>query len=455
MKRERPDFTPRELRPMRALGTLLLLTVLLANVWLLRHLSTQIGIRLFQFLLLVVFVFDLCLLFGGFALLLARRKITIFRAVMVFISLIAWTVVLSASAEVYLAFRSPNGGPYVAFQVQHLHPFYLFSVSSDPKELGRINNSVVSVTPEGFRGPGSEQKGSRKLAFVIGGSAAFGWGASSNETTISGYLNEIQSDYHFVNAGVSSWNSTQEFYRVAMQLLQYKPDLIVVYDGFNDAAINQGHRHDERLFPPGTPESYDSLAEWVDDIRAEPDAPFITFNSERLYNLTLPRTRDRLSGFFDTSAAGPIPVDPAKPIGPEAVDRDAASYVWNVENMSRLAGTRGARLIVFWQAVSLLHLPDEAMKRSQEDRDDLEYLRRFHQYVLDHHDAGLQVFDLSDLFDRSSDKVPLANLFIDRVHLTDKGNYIVANEIWRRISTPITEKYTERRKGNNGNRHSI
>lgn len=436
MKGEKPDFTPQELRPIRVLGTLLVLTVLLANLWLLSHLTIQIGIRLFQFLLLVVFVFDLCLLFVGFALLLARRKVTVFRAVLVFVSLIAWTVVLSSSAEVYLAIRPPTLGPYDAFYVQHIHPFYLFSLPSDPKELVRMNNTVVSVTPEGFRGPGPEQKGVRKLAFIIGGSAAFGDGASSNQTTISGYLNEIQSEYLFVNAGVPSWNSTQEFSRIAMQLLHYEPSVIVVYDGYNDAAINQGYRQDERSFPPGTPESYDQLAQWVDDIRAEPDAPLVKFNFERLNNLTLPRTRARLSGFFARSDTCPEPVDPVKPIGPGAVDRDASSYVWNVENMSRLAGTRGARLIVFWQAVSLLHLPDEAMKRSQEDRNDLEYLRPFHQYVLDHHDAGLEFCDLSDFFDRSSDKVPLANLFIDRVHLTDKGNYIVANEIWRRISTP-------------------
>jgi lysophospholipase L1-like esterase len=350
-------------------------------------------------------------------------------------------LVLLAGAELYLATRPPDlpYDPYDAFGTQYLNPFYFFSLPSDSKVLARINNPTVSVTPAGFRGSGPEQKGSRKLAFLVGGSAAFGHGASSDQTTICGYLNEIQGEYYFVNAGVPGWNSTQEFYRVAIQLLEYKPDVIVVYDGYNDVGINYKYHQDKMQFPPGTPDSYDDLAHEVDDIRARSQAPLIRVNFSRLYNLTFPRVRTRLSQALGQNNAGTKRVEALRPIDPETVDHDAASYLWNVENMTRLASARGTKVIVFWQAISMLHriaTAEERRELGEEGEQFQEYLQRFHRYVIENQDNDLQFFDLSNVFDRYPDKTRLTDLFKDKVHLTDRGNRILANEILSRISAP-------------------
>ena len=45
-----------------------------------------------------------------------------------------------------------DGNPYAPFYIQHLHPLYLFFFPLDPKQRTAINNEIVSITIDGFRG---------------------------------------------------------------------------------------------------------------------------------------------------------------------------------------------------------------------------------------------------------------------------------------------------------------
>lgn len=435
------DAAPDVARKIRTLGAFFLLIGCLLNPWFLVQFreTEEIGTGLALFILLA----DLFLIAIGISFLLSKRKRAVFRTVVGAACAMLWIGVALTCAELYLLPKSPVGkNPYDPFSVQHLHPFYFFSLPSDPRELARINNAVVFVTSEGFRGPGPERKGNRKLAFVLGGSAAFGSDATNDQTTISGYLNQMQHEFHFVNAGVPSWNSTQEFYRVAMQLLHYKPELIVVFNGFNDATLNRRYRRIGTPAPPGTPESYDDLVRWVDDIRS---SPLVRFNLEHFHVLTFPRTRTILGealGGMGTIRRTPRTErrDSSTPISVESVNSDAASYLWNIGNMGRLAAARETRLVVFWQPTPLLHriTPPDRGKFSGEESEFLEYLQRFHRYVMEHRTGHPQVHDFGDLFDRHAEEVRLADLFTDDVHLTDRGNHIVASEIWSRISKSST-----------------
>jgi hypothetical protein len=137
----------------------------------------------------------------------------------------------------------------------------------DPAERRALNNRVTTLSVEGFRGPSPAEKGPRKVAFILGGSAAFGHFATRDETTISGYLNALQDQYLFVNAGVPSWVSSQELERLALELVAYQPALVIAYDGFNDAATGADYAARGITMPPGAPESFDELSNLVDDIR--------------------------------------------------------------------------------------------------------------------------------------------------------------------------------------------
>jgi hypothetical protein len=227
-----------------------------------------------------------------------------------------------------------------------------------------------------------------------------------------------------------------------MQLLRYKPDLIVVYDGFNDVGTDYLYRGQDRPFPPGTPESYDQLALWVDDIRARSEPPLITFHFSRLYDLTFPRTRDAVNNALGNTTIAVNDGASKGTLTPEEIAADSASYLWNISNMSHLATAYRTRLVVFWQPCFALHrtatvADKEKLVRSKAVNS--EYLFRFHQYAIEHRDRDLQFHDLGDVFDQYSDKTALSTWFNDAVHLTDEGNRIVAGHIWTRISSPVAQ----------------
>jgi len=76
--------------------------------------------------------------------------------------------------------------------------------------------------------------------FMVGGSTMFGSGQSSDETTIPSILQKIfDSDssvqkIEVINAGISGGNSVSETLLIHEKLITFSPDLIVVYDGWND-----------------------------------------------------------------------------------------------------------------------------------------------------------------------------------------------------------------------------
>ena len=105
------------------------------------------------------------------------------------------------------------------------------------------HSQTVNVNSLGFRGPEfiREKPETTFRIFLVGGSTAFGAGATSDDFTIAGFLQKQFDDVKLtkkiqvVNAGISSATSFEETYYIKHMLVQLNPDLIVIYDGFNDA----------------------------------------------------------------------------------------------------------------------------------------------------------------------------------------------------------------------------
>ena len=102
---------------------------------------------------------------------------------------------------------------------------------------------TMDINMDGFRGNEIELKKAFDTyrIFVIGGSTTFGVGSSSNETTIPGYLQEYFStvtelDVEVINAGIPKAFSHTEFNYIQNKILDYEPDLLIIYDGWNDSA---------------------------------------------------------------------------------------------------------------------------------------------------------------------------------------------------------------------------
>ena len=105
------------------------------------------------------------------------------------------------------------------------------------QDLGSIH-----INNFGFRGPDFEveKEDNTIRVFFVGGSTTLGPQSSSDNATISGYLekffNEIDMENYvqIVNAGKSGFNSLTERALIFDKIQYLNPDIVIVYDGWNN-----------------------------------------------------------------------------------------------------------------------------------------------------------------------------------------------------------------------------
>jgi hypothetical protein len=112
----------------------------------------------------------------------------------------------------------------------------------DPYNTPNQKTDTYTINNFGFRGDNItfEKPNNVYRIFFIGGSTAFGWGSTSDQTTISGYIQQeldntnLEVDIEVINAGITGTSSIQETYRIKNSLFKFNPDMIIVYGGLND-----------------------------------------------------------------------------------------------------------------------------------------------------------------------------------------------------------------------------
>lgn len=274
---------------------------------------------------------------------------------------------------------------YKPFMEQELNPFTIFSIPNVSNETVHMHN--------GFRGPGPEERGNKKLAFLLGGSTAFSNFSSSDDTTITAYLNKIQDKYFFVTAGVPSFGTTQELARLIHEILPFdKPALVISFAGVNDVAHGTFYAHTK--YPIGTPESFSDLEKVVEDNKK---------GGGRLPQWTLfPQLSRHAKSiywkFFPRNVVQQLS-DEEKPVVAKKI---ADKYLINTRMMKTLTESFGGK---FLNVLQPIREPDEI-------------------YSL------MRSYISSDTLDLTT--IP-SELFWDRVHLTDAGNEYVARKILNAI----------------------
>ena len=102
---------------------------------------------------------------------------------------------------------------------------------------------TLNINSHGFRGPEISKEKPENVfrIMLIGGSTANSLGSTSDYTTISGYLQKkfdnenLEKKVEVINAAIGGITSYEETYYVKNYLIEFNPDLIIVYDGANDA----------------------------------------------------------------------------------------------------------------------------------------------------------------------------------------------------------------------------
>jgi len=112
----------------------------------------------------------------------------------------------------------------------------------------------VNINSFGFRGSeiSMEKPADTFRIFVVGGSTTFGSAATSDDNTVPGYLQkkfdmiDLGLNVEVINAGTVGAYSKTEAPFVKDVLFDFDPDLIIVFDGWNDVWISYTSHIDER-----------------------------------------------------------------------------------------------------------------------------------------------------------------------------------------------------------------
>jgi len=118
-----------------------------------------------------------------------------------------------------------------------------------------FDTNLVKINSEGFRSPEFQKDKAENTfrIFVLGGSTTFGYGVLDNQT-YPYYLQELYDNaalpfnIEVINTGWAGWGSLKEVNLIKERLLDFDPDLFIVYDGWNDS--NKQNKKNEPLASP-------------------------------------------------------------------------------------------------------------------------------------------------------------------------------------------------------------
>jgi len=140
----------------------------------------------------------------------------------------------------------------------------------------RVNEKghTITITPQGFRTTGDSptMPDAVRIA-VLGGSTTFGVGTSDVDTWPSRLQADLGEHFAVTNFGVPGFSSAESVVQMALLVPERKPDIIVVYQGWNDlhnfhqpdvGPDYRGHALRLQAFlgivPPGHPSNFDRFA---------------------------------------------------------------------------------------------------------------------------------------------------------------------------------------------------
>jgi len=275
---------------------------------------------------------------------------------------------------------------------------------------------TLNTNSFGFRGPEfvKEKPPDTYRIFIIGGSTAFSVGATSDETTIAGYLqkmydeSDLKGKIQVINAGVGGAYSFEENNIIKEYLLQFEPDLIIGYDGANDAR----YRDIEEM--PHYKKNW-------------------SFGLFTMADLTFYRTPFVLNDFIFK------PYREATDYYPEYSEIVADNWKRRWLDICKLGNENGFSTIVTVQVILVT-------TGKQLSKDEVTYLKgnvwenttrnilaTMSGFLPEMNKSCAQTGDLRNIFDNYSEP-----LFFDDAHVTDRGDEIIAESLFE-ISYPVVK----------------
>jgi hypothetical protein len=324
--------------------------------------------------------------------------------------------------------------PYVEFGNKPKTVFAAHQLLYIPPE--QAQNAHETINEIGFRGPvPSRSKAGEYRIILIGGSAAFAGFPLSN--SIAGQLESLfhkdgRTDVKVYNWGVQAYVSGQELSLLTHTILDYQPDLVIVYDGAND--IYFPYFGDPR---PDNPVLFmEREAEGNHGSPRLPSAGYLLGKSKFLtWALTLV-PNNRLNSPTDVSLINSLRQQTAYG-GESWKESIVESYVANHKRMCSVANGGHFKLLTVVQPTLAFKNPWIGKELSvwQPSSELLQYFRDQYSRIRRRLPEtspypNCYSFDLGSTFSDYHQQV-----FVDVFHITNVGNTWIANQIYADLNT--------------------
>lgn len=286
---------------------------------------------------------------------------------------------------------------------------------------------TININSQGFRGPefSPEKPNDMYRVFVVGASTTFGYGATSDKTTIPGYLQEKFNKVNFdkkievINAGIGAATSFEEEYLVRMKLTQYEPDLIIIYDGSADVRYRN---HEITLY----------------DGEENEKNPF-KFSSYKFYRTPFVIWENIIRHYEANAGKYDIPATTPPISATESYSYVVENWYNNMKKICELGEEKNFSTIILVQPLlgtgNKILSPDEK-KFFESDpigfNMENKLLDQLYLKSKSLEDKCVSTHDLTNIFNGISEPI-----FYDQSHLNEYGNKIVADKIFELIDQKI------------------
>lgn len=283
--------------------------------------------------------------------------------------------------------------------------------------------NTININEYGFRGKSIsiEKPVDVFRIFIVGGSTVFGVGSSSDNSTISGYLQELYDDSNtdfkveVINAGIPNAYSSDELYIINNKLLKFNPDLIIVYDGWNDIYRNV------------------ELSKLIDH-------EFFTQLSEAFLKNDYYKTGTILLHNYHTWQKNQLYVA-NKTMAFNEKEIDAKVLLWK-NNMNEICNLKSAKTDMLSVLQPIVGTGHKILTEEEEKH----FIAYDHNKVIPHYEKfATEINQLNNVCDGITDgrdffDTQSSTIYFDSGHVGDKGNSIIAEKLYQ-ISLPLIERH--------------
>ena len=285
--------------------------------------------------------------------------------------------------------------------------------------------STININSDGFRGPELGTTDKEYRIFFLGGSSAFGMGSTSDNTTIPSLLEQKFHENDFmnieiINAGVGGTISFEEKLLAEKYLMNFNPDLFIIYDGGNDVRyriidteklLKQNSDYEFKIGDYPFYRTPFVISKILNDLKEQDTESGPTYN---------------YPDFAKTSVESSIKEQVVK------------NYINNWKQFCQDTTLNDIKTIIVLQPIlgtseTKLFPNDLKIMSAPDIKDELEMLEKISNNLYQLNDSCYATYDLRNVFDNVNKPI-----FYDQIHVSDFGNELIANKIYENILPKIS-----------------